>query len=572
MRLPYAVAPELDETFPSWIDRLTASLHVTPAAFLDYAGVESESPRRMRGYGIALSQSQMAALSTTTGFASDVIEPTLLRGHIARLSGSPFDDPTKLQTTWVYGATSFLCPECLAERDRAWRWQWRFPWSFACCRHNALLTDVCPRCLTATGHGHLRFTAPQYMFAMAWPAHCGHALPAPLRSSYDGARICRLDLTTAQVTRLDWDTALDAQRRLDAVIADGWGYFAGDDLRCHEFLHEMRSACALLLKTAEPELFEWPTWAADAVATYTAGIDPRRGAVKARAPFFTEVPRSPEVLSALLPSAMHFAKSRSQRELEVMVGPYARALKKQAVGTPIRVVATRYGFRGRIGAAVVEALARQSPTRTFSNATVWAGLSDPRFRPANIPELIWADAWEQLLAGFFATKRPRAARRFCSLALVRLLQNGTWVDAAVALGMPPQRAKSPNGYMTALNRRGKLPTFVATLGSVARGLGRTRPLVDYEPRRDALRHLKEIATPAEIARSSWTAQSMYRRCAAAWIWEEFAGGDALCSPSIQHATRPRTEAYYRFLAMASPSDQEELLRYAQRVVAADKHR
>jgi hypothetical protein len=88
-----------------------------------------------------LTPEQIEAIAAAAGIPRSVVESMTL---------SVYDgDALKLDPKLAASMNIFLwrrwlsrfCPECLVESDGRWQLQWRLGWTFACFRHNSLLSD-----------------------------------------------------------------------------------------------------------------------------------------------------------------------------------------------------------------------------------------------------------------------------------------------------------------------------------------------------------------------------------------------------------------------------------------------
>jgi hypothetical protein len=172
----------------------------------------------------------------------------------------------------------------------------------------------------------------------------------------------------------------------------------------------------------------------------------------------------------------------------------------------------------------------------------------------NIPQLVWQDAFELHLKALVPGTRADFARRFCALALVRLCEGTTWRQAARALDLPEQRAEAlARECATRIRQAGHEDAFVAGLRLVAEW-ARSRPIVDYAHRREALRTLITIEAETWASLCDLAGVSLgkpnRRRYAAAWVWCELTEGDYRLAPALAECNRvastgPRPASQYR---------------------------
>ena len=94
-----------------------------------------------------LAPDQIEAIVAVAAIPASVVESMTLSVYDgAALKLDP--NTHRLDENFPFGAVGFsrFCPECLAESGGRWQLRWRLGWTFACVRHNSLLSDECPQC------------------------------------------------------------------------------------------------------------------------------------------------------------------------------------------------------------------------------------------------------------------------------------------------------------------------------------------------------------------------------------------------------------------------------------------
>ena len=184
-----------------------------------------------------------------------------------------------------------------------------------------------------------------------------------------------------------------------------------------------------------------------------------------------------------------------------------------------------------------------------------------RFTARHVPELFWRDAYEADFAPLLPSARAAPARRFCSVALVKLVEGCTWPQAAERLGCSPSGVVQ---YMFRVRRAGPA-AFSERLHRFADRYDHG-PLTDYGARRAAFRELSTLS-PAEwhaICRAAGVPPGRGPRllAASAWIWSAVTGGDWRSAPSAPH-TEGFLKAYRDFEANVLRRVERGLLAYAE---------
>ncbi|GHE08760.1 hypothetical protein [Streptomyces alanosinicus] len=161
--------------------------------------------------------------------------------------------------------------------------------------------------------------------------------------------------------------------------------------------------------------------------------------------------------------------------------------------------------------------------------------SRPRAKPAftadQLPHLVDADDYAELIARHLPRTAAVGGRRLAALALARHAGADSWLHAATALDMNP---------VTAARATSTLEPRISDVSAFWRDIERLgtriieRGLVDYAARRRVLADLSTVPHTALSAacqplRYSVTVQR--RRHSAAWIWQQFTGGDLREAPA-----------------------------------------
>ncbi|MDP7704884.1 TniQ family protein [Mycobacterium sp. TY815] len=142
-RLPVRVEPVEGEAIDSWLAAMTQAMDVSIGSIARSFGLPAVSHPLWITW---LDPGQIDAIAAAAGIPAPVVEAMTLSvydGTALKL------DPTthRLDEHFPFGAVGFsrFCPACLSESGGRWQLRWRLGWTFACVRHNALLSEKCPQ-------------------------------------------------------------------------------------------------------------------------------------------------------------------------------------------------------------------------------------------------------------------------------------------------------------------------------------------------------------------------------------------------------------------------------------------
>lgn len=425
-RLPLALAPLEDESWPSYLTRCAAQHHTTVASLGNHLGLRDARGRWPGRFGVTMGDTDMQRVGPLLGLAPDQVQQMHLAaydqlaldlGGLAHESAIAGTRATT-HTAWVWLAGSTFCPLCLAEDDGVWRLRWRVPWITTCLRHGVHLHGTCRVCGGVPGLGNsLHGSAPPRVAAAPDGRACphpesgGHVCGADLSSeptvpgSPDRLRRARVmgDLVDGRRSRVagaersplqtlrGWQSAIGIAVRLSAVDSGGWG-------RTHRWANPPRDPDLIdrLLEAVEPLVTAAdPAMAADVLDGWVrnAGI---------RSPHANTFDRITQPSAALQP-----------------------------------VIDELLGRHGRVHTVIQRRL-----------TTPGGGpLGQPAWTVDDIPQLVWPCA---LPIHLRQSTRPdqRILRAVVSMILVRMcIDANDWVAAGVALRFPPDKSRNWTRYV-----------------------------------------------------------------------------------------------------------------------------
>lgn len=427
-RLPLALEPADNESWPSYLTRRAAQHGTTLAGMGSHLGLRDSRGRWPGRFGVTMDETNVERVAPLLGLAPEQVDRMQLAtydqlafdlGGLAHESAIAGTRATT-HTAWVWLAGSTFCPLCLAEDDGAWRLRWRIPWITTCLRHGVHLHGACRVCGGVPGLGNsLHGSAPPRVAAAPDGRACphpesgGHVCGADLSSEptvpaspdrlrrarvmgalVDGrrSRVAGAERSPLQTLR-GWQSAIGIAVRLGAVDSDGWG-------RTHRWANPPRDPDLIdrLLEAVEPLVTAAdPAMAADVLGQWVqkAGI------------------RSPHA------------------------GTFDRITQPSAALQP--VIDELLGRHGRAHTVI------QRRLTTANGAT----LGERGWGVDDIPQLVWPCALPDHLR---ESTRPdqRILRAVISMILVRRCSDvRDWVEAGAALGFPSDKSRNWTRYVFA---------------------------------------------------------------------------------------------------------------------------
>jgi len=189
----------------------------------------------------------------------------------------------------------------------------------------------------------------------------------------------------------------------------------------------------------------------------------------------------------------------------------------------------------------------------------------------HLPHLVDADDYAALVAGYLPRTAAPTGRRMTALALARMAGAASWRKATEAMGMAARWA-SLDTYLS--RRITDAAGFWAAVSAVGQRLT-ARGLVDYAARRAALAGLLEVSHAVLFAAChplGFPVTQARCRHAAAWVWEQFTGGDVREAPALTElgaaAAESTREVHRRFVRWLPAPLADALRRWAGGYLAA----
>jgi hypothetical protein len=529
------------EAFASYIDRLAALHKVTRAVMLDWVGFfEDGRFHYIRGFGVVLDNATLERFSTVTQLPRHIVEKMLLasyKGVALDLSKVDLDSPHSLRvlpiSEWAYFSGSHACPHCLREKHGAWQLAWKFPWTFACVQHKCYLISHCPTCELRLSQGERSWMAPSFTWSGQIPArgHCNNLHRDYIRGN---VLLCNCDLTNVPTTHASAAT-LEVQKRLNGHLNGQTAMVLGSWVSPLEYFRDLRALCQFTLFCAELDDFEHlPPLEGLAFKKFA---DERANLEVAKSDYGRrdKCQESPELMAALtrLTTSILAADAATMKvSLQPLTDRFNAKLRLRWMGVK------SYQFSDRLASVVTRNMELIGGFDYTVGCKATAARETPiSFGPEHVPPLLWEDDFDRSFAIFFPRMNKTIARRFCSMALVKLCGECSWAQSARQLKLTEHSEFTSGSGLDALRQTGRLKEFGKALREVAQRLSNDPNKIDYAARRKALSALNEI--PYE----SWTAmchetgispggigiRNMY---AAIWLWATLTASEWKFAPGL----------------------------------------
>jgi hypothetical protein len=372
--------------------------------------------------------------------------------------------------------------------------------------------------------------------------------------------------------------------------------------RADDAMRHARPLAALTLRFGMPE--DLGTLPSAAVAGFEAYIQARmekqqtvseRGGRTTRIRPYLENPRQPAVMAAVAPVVVSALAASNAREAGEQLDWLVRRMRD--AGLPPST-GSRYGLTDELA----NTLAAQARARLplWSNerpnglhgvrrgAPAGERTSFDRVRVEHLPQVLWREAYEPLYRDLLPSKQQLPVRSFLSVLAAKTLLQGTWVQAAQALGVDyVDGRRIANSYTCRTVRNGSDAAVRHATHVLLQLLDEQPTLINYAPRR------ARFAALTDIEDAAWQAMAdaagvhpglgARRRNAAVWVWSELTGGPffrdpaaagAAHKPSVMTRGRGRKDASFWtvfsvFYRLQLPKLRPHLSAYAQGLVGEE---
>lgn len=454
-RLPLALAPIEDESWPSYLTRRAAQHRTTLAQLGSHLGLRDSRGRWTGRFGVDLPVSDVGRVAPILGLSPEDVEAMQLASYdqlAFDLSGlreihAIAATRAAAHAGWVWLAGSTFCPQCLAEGGGAWRLNWRVPWNTVCLRHQVKLLGACGTCGGVPGLGNqFHGSAPGRVVATPDGRLCQHALPGGSVCSADLSQQATATVSPGRLRRAELMTALTAGRR---------GRVAGVDRTSLQSLRAWQSAIGIAVSLGVVDTRGW-----------------------GRTHRWANPPRDPELIDALLQAVEPLiTASGPVAAADVLDGWMRNAgLRSPHANTFNRTTQSSAALRP----AIDEVLSRHGRVHTMVQRLLVDSdglpIDQRTWGVDDIPQLVWPCALPENLRR--STKPDqRILRAVVSMILVRMCTDAPdWVTAGAALGFPGDKSRNWTRYAFSAKwgMKGDLLIAARTL-EVKLGTNRDRP-------------------------------------------------------------------------------------------------
>ncbi len=542
--MPLRLSPVEGESLPGYITRYSHTFQFPPGDVITALGLDDGSGTVVSAgrYGISLSPDRLEHAAFATAIPVDVLERMLL----GRYAGRAFEQTATAthvladaaQAHEVLIRSSKFCPHCLRGHG-TWLLRWQLGWSAVCPDHRVLLARACPTC----------GTVPKDMLRSTWVSDRLGPLSDPTRCTRRlGRGLCRTDFSVIETPSVG-DNVVAVQRRIDTLLDGGpCPAFAGEPLEPVVYLRCLHGVCKLLAYHAHLPRADQP---------------PARPGRR----LFDD----PATVTAVLPDALALADLPDRSML---------------VGAVREIVEDRYHHDGstlRVGQLGDVPNPLRHALRHALSEAVWAppltriGLHprahrrpadlDPRLHARHVPQLLWAQDYQQQIAGLFDFDdfTHWHGRRLCSLLLARMLTPLDWDGAVRHLDFPETFINK--GYTTTsvkLRTIGRFDKLIQRVKQIANQHAE-HELIDYKQRRALLadwagidRDTWPLLQPRLAQNHRWRADMPPRRArASVWLWCHLTSGHERAAPVAMPTSNLAHQG--EFIRDALPDLSERLL-------------
>lgn len=547
--LSRVLAPVPGESFPSFVDRLSALHQCSRLVMLQSLGIiEDQKNEKLSGYGVIVSSEKLEQMSVATHVSVDDLRRTLLAHYFTSDQARNKLDESRMHLVatqeWLYFSGSHFCPMCLKEDSGAWQLKWKLPWSFVCVRHGTYLETHCHQCDKRAGRGKSdRSLTPHFVKHKARPGFCNNPQPKGQAKHGVAAEPCNAALFDVKPSSAS-TYLVTLQRRIDQVLDGQPGHIAGEEVSSDAFIKTLRSLCALVLYGAEMDsivpLAEPERTALEnhtkirnrRVAHRKESASPRN---EERNRVFIGPPEDPALLAALVTASFAILDAPDLESLTNRLTSIAENCKRR-YGKTRWEIANYFSFSGPLAKGFERALATSSKfDRAIGKNSSAGRTANYDFEPKHVPQLLWEDLYKKKFKVLLPNIQDNHGRRFCSMSLLRLVEEFTWEQAGSYLGLPASSLKMANKAVVTLNLNDKKEAFSQALHAAAFDLSEQVQKSDFAELRAKLCQLREVPMDdwtSICASAGMSVGETRNKYAAAWLWARMTSGDWTLAPAL----------------------------------------
>lgn len=449
-RLPRSLRPLPGESLAGYLLNLAFRLKLSPGEVACRVGLFTHHGYTSLNlqFAIALPPEREETFAAATGLPRESVTALTCATYEGRWFDPVSPDRTAKShygSLWVAPSWPHFCPRCLAQphdKDpdrRLWQLRWTTPWALACVEHGALLAGGCP---ASNDHAILErdpqefslIRAPRHL--VTHPTAC--RLPVPRRPEHprDRVPLCGRHLDQAAVEAAPADV-LTLQRRLDSILG-------GQDIALTtlglpvspiQYLRDLRLMAVLLQIANDTNAFVGlPASFVDATMRHLGERQQFRAGSPTHHRTWAYPPVEPHALATILTTAAALLDREDSTDAITHLVDQALA-KERARWTKLRWFARPSDRLAPLLTPERTGIISTPNLRRASGGQRYSVTSD------QIPAFLDTATCQREFAEF-TIKDQRALRRTIPLGLVRLIEQCTATDAALALGYPPKAARS----------------------------------------------------------------------------------------------------------------------------------
>lgn len=424
-RLPLALAPLEDESWPSYLTRRAAQHGTTLAGMGSHLGLRDGRGRWLGRFGVTMEETDVRRVAPLLGLAPEQVDRMQLAAYdqlAFDLSGLAHESAiagtrATTHTAWVWLAGTTFCPLCLAEEDGAWKLSWRIPWITTCLRHNVPLHGICGVCGGVPGLGNgLHGSVPPRVAAAPSGETCAHPEP--------GGHVCGAALSSEPTVPASPDR-LRRTRTMAGLVDGGRGRVAGAERSPLQTLRGWQSAIGIAVRLGAVDSDGW-----------------------GRTHRWANPPRDPDLIDRLLEAVEPLVTAPDPAMAADVLEGWVRnaGIRSPHANTFDRITQRSVALQP----AIDELLGRHGRAHTVIQRRLTtadgAPLGQPIWSVDDIPQLVWPCALPEHLR--HSTKPDqRILRAVISMILVRMCSDANdWVEAGAALGFPADKSRNWTRY------------------------------------------------------------------------------------------------------------------------------
>lgn len=432
-RLPLALAPLEDETWPSYLTRQAAQHGTNLAGLGSHLGLRDGRGRWPGRFGVTMAEADGRRVAPLLGLAPEQVHEMQLATYdqlAFDLGGLAHEKPiggtrAAAHSAWVWLAGTTFCPLCLVEDDGAWRLSWKIPWITTCMKHGVPLHGTCHACAGVPGLGNqFHGSAPPRVAVAPDGRRCTR--PAP------GGHVCGADLS-AQPTVQAIPERLGRAKRMADLVAGQRGVVTGTVRTSLQALRGWQSAIGIAVRLGVVDADGW-----------------------GRTHRWANPPRDPDLIDRLLEAVEPLVTAPDRTTGADVLDGWLRGagIRSPHANTFDRITQPSAALQPVID----ELLGRHGRAHTVIQRRLTtsggAPLGQRDWGVDDIPQLVWPCALPDHLR---ESTRPdqRILRAVVSMTLVRMCTDANdWAKAGADLGFPPDKSRNWTRY--AFSARWKL--------------------------------------------------------------------------------------------------------------------